>query len=548
MNQNLLIVDDEQEILLGLEELFKYEFEREIGVYTANSAFEALRLLNTIRFDVVLTDIKMPGMDGITLFEKIKENWPRCKTVFLTGFRNFDDMYRIINHKDIKYILKTEEDQVIMDAVEEFLDQGVAELEEERRRISRRQEAQKARHWLRREALDAILSGDFQEEEAKRRLEELEVDLNLSAPALAFLIRVDNKWKKGGQEGRYYHAERLSQMIRENFPKKLRLYIHILDEANALALIQPQEQEEETDWNQIFVLASGALEYAQEIFAGACGTTFSAVISGKPKTMQELGQALEQLKNIMNGYLGGTQNCIFNEGSMPKQQEQQERSYRSSSMLTAMYSCLELHKQEDYEELLEDCLKRITDRSSRHDPVALEAYYNVSTLLLRFINENHLEQEIAFQVGTYKLTTLDAHENWQEAAAYLRQVSQAVFSLLDKNEDILAKRALKRVIVYIEGHLSEDLSLTRLADVGGFNASYFSRLFKQITGETVSDYVTHKRMELAKKLLKDSGVKIQQIAEKTGYTSPQSFTRTFHKEMGVSPKEYRESMAAERCQ
>ena len=108
MNQNLLIVDDEQEILLGLEELFKYEFEREIGVYTANSAFEALRLLNTIRFDVVLTDIKMPGMDGITLFEKIKENWPRCKTVFLTGFRNFDDMYRIINHKDIKYILKTE--------------------------------------------------------------------------------------------------------------------------------------------------------------------------------------------------------------------------------------------------------------------------------------------------------------------------------------------------------------------------------------------------------------------------------------------------------
>lgn len=547
MNQNLLIVDDEQEILLGLEELFKYEFEREIGVYTANSAFEALRLLNTIRFDVVLTDIKMPGMDGIALFEKIKENWPRCKTVFLTGFRNFDDMYRIINHKDIKYILKTEEDQVIMDAVGEFLDQGQAELEEERRKISRRQEAQKARQWLRREALDGILSGDLEEAEAKQRLAELEVDICFSAPALAFLIRVDNKWKKGGQEGRYYHTERLSQIIHENFPKKLMLYIHILDEANALALIQPKEWEEEPDWKQIFVLASGALEYAQEIFPGVCGTTFSAVVSSKPKKMQELGQALEQLRNIMTGYLGGTQNCIFNEESMPKP-EQQERSYRSSSMLTAMYSCLELHKKEDYQGLLEDCLKRIIQRSSRHDPVALEAYYNVSTLLLRFINENHLEQEMAFKVGLYKLTTLDAHENWQEAAAYLRQVSDAVFSLLDKNEDILAKRALKRVIVYIEDHLSEDLSLTRLADVGGFNASYFSRLFKQITGETVSDYVTHKRMELAKKLLKDGNVKIQEIAGKTGYTSPQSFTRTFHKELGVSPKEYRESIAAQRYQ
>ena len=82
MNQNLLIVDDEYEILLGLEEMFRYEFDLEVDVYTANSAYEALELLDRVRFDVVLTDIKMPGMDGITLFERIKENWPRCKTVF----------------------------------------------------------------------------------------------------------------------------------------------------------------------------------------------------------------------------------------------------------------------------------------------------------------------------------------------------------------------------------------------------------------------------------------------------------------------------------
>lgn len=97
MNQNLLIVDDEYEILLGLEEMFRYEFDLEVDVYTANSAYEALELLDRVRFDVVLTDIKMPGMDGITLFERIKENWPRCKTVFLTGYRNFDDMYRVID-------------------------------------------------------------------------------------------------------------------------------------------------------------------------------------------------------------------------------------------------------------------------------------------------------------------------------------------------------------------------------------------------------------------------------------------------------------------
>lgn len=85
MNQNLLIVDDEYEILLGLEEMFRYEFDLEVDVYTANSAYEALELLDRVRFDVVLTDIKMPGMDGITLFERIKENWPDVKQCFSQG-------------------------------------------------------------------------------------------------------------------------------------------------------------------------------------------------------------------------------------------------------------------------------------------------------------------------------------------------------------------------------------------------------------------------------------------------------------------------------
>ncbi|WP_262748753.1 response regulator transcription factor, partial [Enterobacter sichuanensis] len=94
MNQNLLIVDDEIEILVWLVEIFRYEFDLEIGLYTANSALEALELLTNVKFDVVLTDIRMPGMDGITLFQKIKKNWPRCKTIFLTGYGNFDDMYK----------------------------------------------------------------------------------------------------------------------------------------------------------------------------------------------------------------------------------------------------------------------------------------------------------------------------------------------------------------------------------------------------------------------------------------------------------------------
>lgn len=244
----------------------------------------------------------------------------------------------------------------------------------------------------------------------------------------------------------------------------------------------------------------------------------------------------------MDDYLAGAQNYIFNEGNLPVLDfKLGADTCNISSMLEPLQSCLELRKKEEYDAILKRCLKNITEKTSRHDPVALETYYSLSTLIFHFINENHLNRQIAFQISTYKLMHVDAHNDWKEAATYLQEVSDAIFALLGPREDTLSKRALRKVLEYIETHLDEDLSLTKLADIGGFNASYFSRMFKQIMGETVSDYVLQKRMELAKKLLANSNVKIQDIASRTGYTSPQAFTRTFRRELNISPKEYREN-------
>lgn len=359
MNRNLLIVDDEMEILEWLAEIFTQEFDRKISVYTAPSAREALRLLEEVRFDVVLTDIKMPGMDGITLFERIKENWPRCKTVFLTGYRNFDDLYRVIQHRDVKYLLKTEGDAEILSAVRASFDELDNELEE-------------------------ML---FQAE----KLERLKVDSSLLPP----------------------------------------------------------------------------------------------------------GQ------------------------------------------ISALSRLLETRKKEDYFLRLEECLQAMRTRTSRHDPQALEVYYAIAVRLLQFVNEHRLNEQMAFHVALYKLTSAEDFSGWGEAAQYLIEVSQAIFTLMEDAESGLSKRQLKRVVDYIDGHLGEDLTLGRLSQIGGFNASYLSRLFKQVTGQGPSEYILHQRMELAKQLLTETNEMIQTIAEKTGYLSAHSFTRAFRTEVGIAPTEYR---------
>ncbi|MCI3922571.1 response regulator [Paenibacillus sp. TRM 82003] len=99
---------------------------------------------------------------------------------------------------------------------------------------------------------------------------------------------------------------------------------------------------------------------------------------------------------------------------------------------------------------------------------------------------------------------------------------------------------------YIEEHLSRDFSLEEVADMLGLNASYFSQLFKQMTGETFASYRIRRRMERAKQLLAQPHHKITDISYEVGYADHPHFTKTFKKVTGDTPKQYREKLGIER--
>lgn len=539
MNQNLLIVDDEYDVLAWLEEMFKYDFDREVDVYSAPSAISALELLNSVKFDVVLTDVRMPGMDGITLFQKIKNNWPRCKTVFLTGYRNFDDMYRIINHKDVRFILKSERDEVIKQAVRDALDDFRMELEQETLNQLQKEDLERARYWVYKDFVNDLLGGRaLPPGEAEKRAARLEFPIRIMDNFLIFLVRIDPAERDAANsimEG----MEAISQMLEKNLPQDMKLYLHRLENQQAVVLVQSAEKQY-NDWNRIFTILMGTVEYVQIIFHRNYHNGFSAVISSVPVSYDAMPKAFAGLRQIMVGYMGGEKEIVVHaEAFGVEQREEQETS--TINQVPLLKSYLELQRRMSYFELLDQLCGELVKSSSRHDIHAIELYYSISVMLLQFINgEGRLNEKIAFSVGLYKLTKVDEHDSWTEAARYLFEVSVAVFDLLGENEHILSDRALNRVNDYILKNLSGDLTLTRLAEVGGFNASYLSRLFKQNTKISISDYVYQRRMELAERLLAETNQKIQDIGVQAGYPSAQSFARAFRSYAGISPAEYRE--------
>ncbi len=548
MNMNLLIVDDEYEILTWLEEMFHYDFEYEIDVYTAASAYEALKLLNQIKFDVVLTDIKMPGMDGISLFQKIKSNWPRCKTVFLTGYRNFDDMYQIINHKDVRYILKSEDDEVIMQTVKDAFQEFQEEMEQEVQWEKRQQDIDKVKLWLGKEFVGGLLKGELstvEENELLKRAEEAGISIALDQKMLLFLIRIDgNNTQIEQPTEKYALLERVNQIIRKSLPANINLHMCIVEGHWSLGMVQSGISDNQ-DMTRLFAVVRGAIEYAQTFFERLGGRTFSAVVESTAISYQKISAMYLCMKQIMVGGLGREKDVIAHVEAITSQKEK-DNSGKVILKIPILKSNLELHHRQDYFRLLNEIGEELLKSKSRHDSRGIELYYSVSILLLQFINENQLNEHIAFHIGLYKLTRVDEHESWEEAVQYLYDVSDAVFKLLGNSENDLSDRALKRICDYIETHLEQDLSLTKLADIGGFNASYLSRLFKQVYEVTVTDYIYQKRMKYAAMLLKTSEDKVQEIAVKSGYLSPHSFARAFRSCYGTSPAEYREINRKER--
>lgn len=538
MNQNLLIVDDEYDALAWLEEMFKYEFDREIDVYSATTAMDALKLLNSVKFDTVLTDIRMPGMDGIALFQEIKKNWPRCKVVFLTGYRNFDDMYRVINNKDVRFILKSERDEIIKKAVRDAMDEFQKELEQETLNKNQKEHMEKIRYWMLRDFIKGVLNGKICSLEEMKRLEkEVQMSINFQNQLLMTLIRIDPE-KNSSIDEPIEETEAIHELLRRNLPQDLKICLCAIENLQVVLFVQPIENQKE-EWKRIFTVLKGTLEYVQVIFRRNYGNGFSAAISSTPVCYNTMAKMFIGLRQIIVGYLGAEKDALIHaEYFLSMQEEKNEISKIRKVPLLRSY--LELKKRTSYFELLNLLCEELIQAQSKHDSQAMELYYSISIMLLQFINENRLNEKIAFNIGIYKLTKVDEHESWIEAAQYLFDVSVVIFDLLGNTEQVLSDKALQRVKDYISDNLFKDLALTNLAEIGGFNASYLSRLFKQNVGVSISDYIYQKRMELSVDLLINTNQKIQDIGIKAGYPSAQSFTRAFRNYKGISPIEYRE--------
>lgn len=189
----LLIVDDEPIIVNSIFQLLQQAAHLELEFYRAYNAFEALEQLRKTRIDLVLSDIRMPGMDGLELQKRIATTWPYCKLIFLTGFNEVSYMQEAIRAGGIvDYLLKNEDDALIVRAVE----RAIAAIERQEGLMDRVQAAnakyEAALSLLQRNAL--FETKGVTPARRQHALRQADIPLRADAPIWVMTGRID-EWK-----------------------------------------------------------------------------------------------------------------------------------------------------------------------------------------------------------------------------------------------------------------------------------------------------------------------------------------------------------------
>lgn len=307
----LLIVDDEAIIADGLYEVFQNIKNLDLDVYKAYSGNEALELLERTRIDIVLTDIHMPGIDGLQLLEKIQERWPKCRVIFLTGYNEFDYVYTAIKYTGVSYLLKTEGFGKIIATVEK----AVAEIENS---MKTEELLQKAKEQLRameqllqRDYFYSILKGDFASQEIDRRqFEEFGISLDAEKPVIILLGRID-----GSQEKNLY-TERTKQqysikLIVEQYLSTHTVSSHLVYENSLLVwFIQPKtdkfsmEWDRDEVWRQVTTFIKGNLELVQTACKESLGISISFALEDSPSVWGDVSDRFAMLRMLQNYRIG----------------------------------------------------------------------------------------------------------------------------------------------------------------------------------------------------------------------------------------------------
>lgn len=527
----MMVVDDEIYALKGITQGIDWSDLPIETILEAEDVNEAKRHLQEKQVDLVISDIEMPGANGIELLKQMRELSPSTLTIFLTGHARFEYAREALKYGCFDYVLKPVDHDalkgIVRKAVEEIERRKAQEAFEDTLELYRRQWTNQLpilveRFW------GEVLAGraSVVPERLNRELQLYDIPLEADGRALPVLLSIEG-WERELDERdesimEYAVRKAASEIVLGEQPGT------IMKDRNELNLAllygQPADRTE---------LRRRCMQYVR-----ACQEYFHCRVScyiGEMTRLAELPGALERLTQLERANVSQPQTVVDGTqaqaagGDHASAPVQHALSFADWALLLDGGQVDELAKE------IEGAMARFQAEGASRE--ALELFYFGFT---------HLLFQAASRKGMsiYDVLTMQEIQDGLSARTPALMQAWAQKLLAKAGPAIVSQRGdasavIAKIQAFIQDNLHKELSRDDIANAVYRNPAYLSRLYRKETGISLSDYIIQLKIERVKKLLRETNDKISNIAEGLGYLHFSYFAKLFKKTTGLTPQEYR---------
>ena len=525
----VFLVEDECVVREGLRDCIDWERYGFEFCGDAPDGELALPQIRKLRPDILITDIKMPFMDGLALSKLVCAELPETKIILISGHNDFEFAQEAIEIGVEQYLLKPVTKSSLLKTLED-VSRKIDEEREQKAYLRRfQQEGQEYEQYARRQFFEQLTSGTLRVSEIYEQAKKLQIDID----AERYTVILLTLQSRGAAE----YSQTLADRLEELMAYLLRYGEYLLFRCNLMTycvIVKDSAAE-----------SGGAVDRCLENIRRRCGDAslaWYAAVSGPVARLSELPSCYARAHTILSyRHLLPEQHVLTADvlqkpqrGALPALDEIDA----SKADPAIIRSFLQTGMREEIPDFVSEYLASFgnaLDSMLFRQYVLLELRFSAIRAAKSF---GYSQEEFLRPLFSGQELTADVDRETlvKSCAALLRRA----IDLREEESGNQYKSMLKRALRYIDqNYTDENLSLNTVAKAANISPNYFSGVFSQEMGQTFVEYLTEKRMERAKELLRYSGKRSSEVAYEVGYRDPRYFSFLFKKTQGCTPSSYR---------
>ena len=537
---SVFAVDDEPIVLEGIRSKIDWEGSSFTFAAEATDGEIALSMIHELKPDILITDIKMPFMDGLQLAEAIKRTQPWIKIIILSGHDEFDYAKKAISIGIEEYLLKPFTPEELLAS----LKKAALEIDKERKQLSDisklKEELKSSTALIKKEFLNNLVHGAADTNTVMQKCGELGISL-ISRYYKVLISRIESR------SGNTQNQQEACSLL-NSYSEAINQAVSFFHHSNLLVCIFKGSTQAELDDN-----AFRAAETIGHIVTKNADCTVLTAIGKTVEHLSQLKISYEDAKQILEIENKDSQNRIISSDDLdePAGTNTDSSTASSSTQLDLkendpLVDRLKYAGKNDISAIIEESMTLIRSNQKQFSVFAsyllVDLIFAVSKLVEKLGgNIKELYPEI--------LQRSFIDEGIKNESDFRNKVSQVLtFALEYRDSKITGKYGdviLKAKRFIEENYADQNTTLSSVAQAVCLSPNHFSTIFSQECKTTFIEYLTNVRIENAKRLMRETDMKGYDIAYECGFSDPHYFSYIFKKNTGLSPREYKVNLEEE---